>query len=676
VIDTTDPSDQQALTAAARWARRYGVSRYAFERSVTAVRTAEVTAVRARWTGQTRRVRIATTVTSSRARKLAEPLQAERFDPWSVDPEAVPGTSRQLARCRSCQGDKRVVCPECAGSRSQLCAECGGSGQGVSTITGNPIQCPSCRGGGRRRCPCRSGRIACPGCGGKGKAEEWVEIEQASLVQVRTTPANELSHAFPDFADPVEFDRAEALPLAPSRSWTGVSTARASEAIDVVERLGLGPKVDPRCDRLAHCDVQVFRDRVTEVEYRLFGRTSSLRVRGLDGAVVDDGGAGPLRLWSSLVGAAVVTTLLWGLLCAGVYALRDPWYARSGEAIVLGLVALLLPPAAGFGLAGLGSGLARRSAAVRFAPLVLLFLLQVGCFLGGQPRLDQVRRLVVSGDDDAALQTAEAAWRLGVDADRAAAAHDEIQVRLARRRSQPRGAWEATRWPFLTASGRAGAVAHAALVTASEAADTDGQQALRVVLSTVPEEHRSRPEVAPWFARLHLGDARRCVEERRGACVVQQLAAAGHAGATAADQDVVRRVGDAAEVPVLADGWATINSRQPFEVRLAACDAVRPSLRFLEDAGTGPAAWPTDRDQVDAACAGVRQEQEQEARRLAEQEARRLAERAEQARRPVLPAGSAKLRCRDGTLSPTCTCDRPSWRGCCSHHGGVARCSQ
>jgi hypothetical protein len=35
----------------------------------------------------------------------------------------------------------------------------------------------------------------------------------------------------------------------------------------------------------------------------------------------------------------------------------------------------------------------------------------------------------------------------------------------------------------------------------------------------------------------------------------------------------------------------------------------------------------------------------------------------------------APLRCRDGTLSPSCVCGQGSKRGCCSHHGGVAGCS-
>lgn len=69
-------------------------------------------------------------------------------------------------------------------------------------------------------------------------------------------------------------------------------------------------------------------------------------------------------------------------------------------------------------------------------------------------------------------------------------------------------------------------------------------------------------------------------------------------------------------------------------------------------------------------------------RRRVEAERRRVrAERAERPRsyspRParVQSWGGARLLCNDGTLSPTCTCGRGSYRGCCSHHGGVSSCS-
>lgn len=68
----------------------------------------------------------------------------------------------------------------------------------------------------------------------------------------------------------------------------------------------------------------------------------------------------------------------------------------------------------------------------------------------------------------------------------------------------------------------------------------------------------------------------------------------------------------------------------------------------------------------------------EEARRIARQEAqaareaRRQQQQIEQRQRSW---GSARLLCNDGTLSPSCTCGRDSYRGCCSWHGGVNSCS-
>ncbi len=79
-----------------------------------------------------------------------------------------------------------------------------------------------------------------------------------------------------------------------------------------------------------------------------------------------------------------------------------------------------------------------------------------------------------------------------------------------------------------------------------------------------------------------------------------------------------------------------------------------------------------------AAAKRVAREREAEVRR----EAREVARAASAERRALQEQArkqrswrSARLRCNDGTLSPTCNCGRSSNRGCCSWHGGVAGCS-
>jgi hypothetical protein len=65
--------------------------------------------------------------------------------------------------------------------------------------------------------------------------------------------------------------------------------------------------------------------------------------------------------------------------------------------------------------------------------------------------------------------------------------------------------------------------------------------------------------------------------------------------------------------------------------------------------------------------AGVQQlEEKREEQERKRQEMKEAAEERRQA--------SLRVQCCDGTLSPSCLCDRPSKRGCCSHHGGVCGC--
>lgn len=59
--------------------------------------------------------------------------------------------------------------------------------------------------------------------------------------------------------------------------------------------------------------------------------------------------------------------------------------------------------------------------------------------------------------------------------------------------------------------------------------------------------------------------------------------------------------------------------------------------------------------------------------RQREPEAERLRRRREaEEQRAEEALNRRHILCRDGTRSPTCTCGRTSFRGCCSHHGGVA----
>lgn len=72
------------------------------------------------------------------------------------------------------------------------------------------------------------------------------------------------------------------------------------------------------------------------------------------------------------------------------------------------------------------------------------------------------------------------------------------------------------------------------------------------------------------------------------------------------------------------------------------------------------------RRDVDAGVQQLKEKREEQERK--QQEIKEAVEERRQA--------SLRLQCCDGTLSPSCLCNRSSNRGCCSHHGGVCGCEE
>ena len=161
--DRVDP----AIPAAGRWARQFLISERGFEAAVRET-ALEVELVRVRWRGRTRRIIVRRAFTESRIRNVQEPLDPGSFDPWTESSESLART-RQLSRCRTCGGEKRVRCLTCQGSAMVPCDSCNGSGSTWSQRSRRMIGCRTCRGSGQRRCSCRDGLLSCGSCGGKGR---------------------------------------------------------------------------------------------------------------------------------------------------------------------------------------------------------------------------------------------------------------------------------------------------------------------------------------------------------------------------------------------------------------------------------------------------------------------------------------------------------------------------
>src|SRR5262249_24067552 len=99
-------------------------------------------------------------------------------------PESLADRTRQVSRCRTCGGEKKVRRLTCRGSASISCDFCNGSGRTWSPRSRRMIGCRVCRKSGRKVCACFDGRVPCGPCDGKGKVEEWLEITEEPFDRV------------------------------------------------------------------------------------------------------------------------------------------------------------------------------------------------------------------------------------------------------------------------------------------------------------------------------------------------------------------------------------------------------------------------------------------------------------------------------------------------------------
>lgn len=195
-----------AIRTAGRWARQFLISESGLEAAVTQAASEPVELIRVRWRGRTRRIVVRSTLTQSRVRNVQEPLDPGPFDPWAESTDSLAARTRQISRCRTCDGEKKVRCPVCGGSATIACDMCNGSGSTWSPRSRRMIGCRACRKSGRRTCPCFDGKIPCESCNGKGKVEEWLEVAEELFDRVTFTGSEVLAQVLPGCADSARFD--------------------------------------------------------------------------------------------------------------------------------------------------------------------------------------------------------------------------------------------------------------------------------------------------------------------------------------------------------------------------------------------------------------------------------------------------------------------------------------
>jgi len=631
-----------AIIAAARWARQFLISKRGFEAAIgeTASEPAELIRVRSR--GRARRIIVRQASTESRARNVLEPLDPSWFDPWAESSETLAVKTRQLSRCQTCAGEKRVRCLTCQGIAMVSCGICSGSGFTWSPRSRRMIGCRVCRKSGKRICSCRDGWTSCAACSGKGKVEEWLEVAEESFDRVTFVGSDLLAQAFPGGMGPDTFDTDPhrfTIPLA--LSWKGQSIkeapAEVRSALHRPDLVGISPKED----RIHEIIVQVFQSKITTVVYQLGGISGSILVQGWNQQIVENSSSRqPFQRRRRRTVQGMSIAVLASAALTIWYGVRHSFFVSTPNYWLLWICAFVLgvcfiPLMFWWALPVRGRGW--KGALAAGFPALFVVLAQTGLAATGGPSLDHARAAAERGQLEDALRESAACFDLGIQAEPAGRFHDQLQLGRVRQTREPQKAWEAASLPFLTKAGREQAQAHAvaAIFQASSALQERGElSASAALLDSAPAELKQTEPLIGLRRRLYLDDAL-----------------------------PLRKV---------------IGSRgKSLEEKLVACTAIAPYVQGLTSLPPTPADTSLAKE-IKEECEALREQgfkKVERQREAATREAEQALRRTEAAKKVALRRWAlAPLLCNDGTRSPSCVCGG-SHRGCCSWHGGVGGCS-
>jgi hypothetical protein len=615
-------------------------------------------------------------------------------DPWGIDPVSLPHSSRALATCPTCEGEKKILCGGCSGEGRITCGTCGGYGR-VSGQRG-PKNCPRCRAQGTVRCPqCSRGWVQCSSCRGVGRVTAWLAVEAARSIQIRAFPAGGIATLHENLESLQDFDRDRSAYRIALLSDTGWTHAQAH---------GLRPELEATLDRFAdRClrqRIQHFGSQVHLFTYTTGTAEGTVRVSGNPPAMLPESNWGPLRRRIGLSMFAGALMLLFALLLTGAYLGRAEWFREHGHAGPIALLALLAAAITPRVIAGLWLPSSRRTFRRTILPVLLWGCLLLGIlplwFVGG-PSLDSVHAALAASDVDEARLELAAIERLAPSTPGVDAAKTRLLEVEAERRYQEDLAHDRAQLERIEHAGNA--VVATELFARAWRTNEFQPQALETVLATAREdlatsfeqndEDRLRKLAAaiqpldPTLAaqaesRAVLARATTCQANEDLACAASNLREWEPAEG---DESAIHRA-DAFRSLLSAELRTVIESTTLDDENLAARKrALERTLDLakhheaLTGASTAPSVASLE-SQLGKTTRNLQVEQEKaEKARAKRQRAEEAKERRAAAARRQAEARqrqlSDRVRCCDGTLSPSCRYSRSSLRGCCSHHGGV-----
>ncbi|MCC7542409.1 MAG: hypothetical protein IT379_39690 [Deltaproteobacteria bacterium] len=608
--------------------------------------------------------------------------------------------------CATCLGGGSHACTVCEGTLRAPCDECDGSGK-VPGVRGMK-NCPTCRGKADRRCTsCERGSVRCGTCTGSGNVSAGTRIETTRRTEVTVHPRDSVAaRRHVSVESPGDFD------ADPSR-WPA-RLERAGRVVNASELPSeLRPSLGPR-ERIVSSEAQSFAASSYRIVYRAAFRTGHVIVEERPWRAVQ-GDQSPLLRRRAAGRLAFGGAALIALLVVTTFYFRDSWYVLFGFGSPLCVASIAFAFAARSAARGLTLHSRAWSVTRTWIPTIATFLLPVAmafAFALPRPSVATAEAALAAGDLERAAIEARALAETDTDPVAADRLFDEVHLRRVR------GGWSiadiaaSVRQPWRAARYRAAAVRHLR-ETSTASAETYAQARDPRALVEIANQIRDvLPDVAADTHRRAVAIAAHlCAERRSFACAEDNVGQLAQLGGPPDEVLAVReRVGQVMHATLEAEqiGRGASPSVRVQSLQRALDTAQRytrvtgrpssPTVAEIEhDLGAARTAAAAEERRVaaerarqdardarrdaearraEARSAPRRQapvEAQQDERATLRRETRAAAR--QESQRSRSSRADAPLLCRDGTLSPTCTCGGPR-RGCCSWHRGVAGCSE
>lgn len=654
--------EKAAVRAAGTWMRRYGVDRATFERSIRRVVVDTYEYARALFVLERRRVLLHTRPTKGET--LLRPMpDPEALDAWDGNHDGLEDATRVAATCPRCTNGVRGRCSRCEGTRSTPCRGCEGNGR-VPGVRGMK-NCPDCRGVGSKRCTnCPGAGTVCELCEGSSQLTVWLAIDREVRSEVAVGQPAMFMQPHSSVHWPQDFD-AGRWPN-PLREDSGLITADEAKV-----PAGLAPTPQSG-ERVVAARVQRFGRKAYTIEAETAFGLARIRVEG-DGVTVNAlrSDFSPFLGRLLAIGGMAVLGFLASWLLENLYDRRHPFFATYGHGPTVFWLGLL------FGLGtvvcvAVGTLIPR--ARPRYA-LPPAFASTAACAIGvalvfllSRPTPAHALAALEKGDFAEATAEADALRTWKKDLEGAGQVTDELYLRVASGTTSVSALGEIAKRSWRSSAKREQVVARLREAVKREAPAAELRRSATEIEAIAHACDGVDAELARGFhAKAAVFSAEHCASVVDAACVISNVARARALGGDRETLDKLEsdtRDGVAAR---LKEQWRIVGTEAaPPKARFAALEAALVLSKQWTDLRGGPSS-PTRAD--------IEQMSVRLPKLIAEAK-----ERADKARRAEEAAEAAKeratrVRCGDGSFSPSCRCGG-SLRGCCSHHGGVAGCGE